>query len=224
MNVPQEFDLERLTSGLHNRAASWTADRSACEWEGIACDADKLIKEVRWSGKKLTGFMKFQYIPRSVSSFDIEYNSVGGEIGLSDFSRLEELTDFFLGRNTFTGNPDLTELPQCLNAAWLERNKLYGDVCLTQLPADLWYLDISDNLLTEKLNFGALPRTLEALYLADNTFEGFVDFSFFPENLESLSLENNTLLEGTIAVSKLHPELQKNILKIVSNTNLVVVE
>ena len=166
--------------------------------------------------------MKFEYIPISVETLDIEHNYIRGELVLSDLFPLVNFTAFYLGENKFTGNPDLTRLPKLSTAAWMERNELSGDICLTQLPIDLAYLDASDNLLTGKLDLGALPRTLESLYLSGNKFEGIIDLSLVPEKLDAISLENNELLEGTIFASKLHRRLRNHI--DVSNTKLVILD
>ena len=220
VNVPQEMDLERLISGLHSRHESWSSDISACKWKGIKCNSEEKVTEIRWNRQKLSGSMKFAYLPMSIVELNIERNSISGELLPCDLFPLVNLSAFYLGVNKFTGNPDLTRLPKLSDAVWMERNELSGDICLTQLPVDLVHLDVSDNFLTGKLDLGALPRTLESLYLSGNEFEGMVDLSLLPENLDALALDNNALLEGTVVASELHPRLKKRI--DVSNTKLVI--
>ena len=221
-NLPQEMDLERLIGGLHTRHETWNSDVSACEWKGVECDADEKVMEIHWNGWELRGSLKLVHLPSSVTYFDIENNSLSGKLDLCFFSPLEKLKAFYLGINTFTGNPDLTVLPKRMTSAWMEANKLSGDLCLTQLPINMKYLDVSNNLLTGTIDLRFLPPSLCSLYLQENEFIGNVYFSFLPKELTNFQLENNRLLEGTIVESKLPPKLRaKNQAIHILNTKII---
>ena len=220
--MPQEMDLERLISGVSKPHESWSSRTPACQWIGIECNLDEQVTKIFWARRSLRGHLNFSHIPISVLRFDVEENMLTGGVFLSGLSPLVNLKDSIIGRNEFTGNPDLTVLPQNLSSTWMEQNKLSGEVCLTQLPTELKHLDISCNELTGNIDLRSLPSTLRSLYMNQNLFEGIVDLSHLPQKLDDFFIDDNELLEGTIMLSSLPANLKGEVLRMTRNTKLIV--
>ena len=210
-HLPSEFELARLISGIENPHSSWNTDTSACKWEGVVCNADGEVVEIRWQKRayvsimpKLSGILFFEYLPHTLSVFDASNNQLTGEI---PFERLRGIQTLNLSDNCYCKRLDLTSLPESMTHLNLSNNEFTGEVSLSVLPAQLYELCLSGNLLTGLPDLTALPKSMTLLSLDRNQFSGVVDLTRLPSTLRSLHLADNRDLCGSFKSS----DLPKNV-------------
>mmetsp|Transcript_53824 Transcript_53824/g.86103 ORF Transcript_53824/g.86103 Transcript_53824/m.86103 type:complete len:254 (-) Transcript_53824:33-794(-) len=129
-------DCARLESAFRDtdvqQKRGWTAvttPDSCCSFDGVTCNEivrppriTQIILRHKSGGPKLTGSVHMELFQQ--------------------MSRLEYVS---LGHNDFSGNVDLSHLPDSLETLSLHHNNFEGTPSLTNLPSSLQRLHLSDN-------------------------------------------------------------------------------
>ena len=134
--VPQLFALVALDYALHESAffgSVWRQENvDYCDWQGVTCDANLEVTELKWSDQGLSGAM------------------------IPELKILNKLTKVDMAENAITGTLDVFwDLPQ-LTHLYMFSNKLYGEIPSDRsAPTNLQRVYLGSNQLT-----GSLPLTL----------------------------------------------------------------
>ena len=217
INLPDEYNLERLIEKVNDRHKTWITNISACKWEGLTCTKRGEITSIQWSGISMGGCLQWKYLtflPQNFIHLDVSDCRLSGEVEFHNFPH-----QFRYGRlekNKFYGTLDVTRLPCNLKDFYLNCNAFEGSVDLTRLPCTLTSLSLRRNRFSGTLDFSALPSRLHTLDLSNNRFTGQPNLSFLPSALLRLNLSKNTL-EGHVDVSYLNRSLR---LKLERNVHL----
>lgn len=200
--------LMQLKSSLKDQSSrvfdTWTARNSMCNFTGIVCDSQRMVKEINLSQEELSGFVPFDLVCslESLEKLDLGANLLYGRITdhLKNCTRLEYLD---LSNNSFSGEfPDLSVLNQ-LKFLNLNATSLSGRFPWKSLEnmTSLAFLSLGDNVF-EKSPFPMEVLKLEKLYwlyLTNASIEGEI-----PEGignltlLENLQISQNPDLSGKI--------------------------
>ena len=141
--LPVEYDLERFISNVTNPSSTWTVANHAFKWDGVRKNRDEVVGEIVWQGRSLSGTLCWEYMPSTLTFFDIQDNRMAGEVTFSVLPHtLKTLT---LSRNCFTGHLDMASVPRTLSALFLVSNRFHGEVRTRQIYPELAYFYISDN-------------------------------------------------------------------------------
>jgi len=137
--APQQYALVALDFALHDndsisstavsraRSNSWSQPNAdICLWQGVTCNNENLVTEIKWSNQSLTGTM----IPEislldKLEKLDIADNDISGTMDL--FWKLPSLKHLYIFANKFTGSiPSTTQAPGNLTALYAHGNQLTG--------------------------------------------------------------------------------------------------
>ena len=189
MVLPPEHVLLRLVAKVVNPHKSWNSKTGICNWFGVKCDAQGVVKEIRWWAQGLHGELNLRHLPHTLSSFCVEVNKFSGPALLHVLPITLEY--FNLNQNKFFGALDLASLPRALLSTNLSSNQFTGEVCLAMLPTHLERLSLDSNSLSGSIDLTQLPTSIKALSLSMNKFSGDLCFSKLPRTLESLDISGN---------------------------------
>ncbi|XP_031128448.1 receptor-like protein kinase 7 [Ipomoea triloba] len=183
---------------------SWTTRNRLCNFTGIVCDSNRMVKEISLPQEELSGIVSFDSVCglESLEKLDLGANFLYGRVTdhLRNCSRLEYLD---LSNNSFSGEfPDLSVLNQ-LKFLNLNATSLSGRFPWKSLEnmTSLGFLSLGDNVF-EKSPFPLEVLKLEKLYwlyLTNASIEGEI-----PEGignltlLENLQISQNSYLSGKI--------------------------
>nr|GMC81246.1 receptor-like protein kinase HAIKU2 [Ipomoea batatas] len=183
---------------------SWTTRNRLCNFTGIVCDSNRMVKEISLPQEELSGIVSFDSVCglESLEKLDLGANLLYGRVTdhLRNCSRLEYLD---LSNNSFSGEfPDLSVLNQ-LKFLNLNATSLSGRFPWKSLEnmTSLGFLSLGDNVF-EKSPFPLEVLKLEKLYwlyLTNASIEGEI-----PEGignltlLENLQISQNSYLSGKI--------------------------
>ncbi|KAK6916258.1 Leucine-rich repeat [Dillenia turbinata] len=202
--------LLKFKSSIQNSSTTvfdtWRDDSAACNFSGIACDPQGLVKEISIPQQDLEGEIPFDAICelKSLQKIDLGGNSIGGNIGegIRNCTKLQYLD---LGYNSLNGKvPDLSSLTE-MKFLNLNASGISGPFPWKSLEnlTPLEFLSLGDNPF-EKNPFPLEVLNLKSLYwlyLTNSSIEGKI-----PEgignltNLQNLELSDN-LLSGEIPAS-----------------------
>ena len=158
MQLPLEYDLERMVSNIENPLPSWNASVPAHKWKGVICSGDAILK-FEAESKLLRGTLSWSTLPRSLTRLSVYSNKLSGDIELENLP--PKLSSLNASYNRFTGNVDLCNLPVTLNALILSENELYGHVTFTNLPSVIVSLSLRNNVeLTGTVHLHLLPISI----------------------------------------------------------------
>lgn len=199
--------LQNSNSEVFN---TWNEENPVCNFTGVVCNSDNLVKEINLSQRQVAGTLPFDSICslKSLEKISLESNHLYGSISghISNCTSLEYLD---LGDNSFSGEvPDLSSLTQ-LKFLNLHLSGFSGSFPWKSIEnhIGLTFLSLGDNPFDrtpfplEILNF----RQLYSLYLTNCSIEGKI-----PEEignltlLETLELSDNYLVgEIPVGITKL---------------------
>lgn len=168
--------------------STWSPKYSPCNFTGIVCDANQMVKEINLSLQNLVGIVPFDSICslQSLENISLGNNYLFGDISdhLRNCTNLKYLD---LGWNSFSGRvPDLSSLTKLefLNLNLSGVSGLFPWKSLENLTS-LSFLSLGDNLF-EKNPFPLEILKLEKLYwlyLTNSSIEGQI-----PEDIGNLTL------------------------------------
>ena len=137
--VPQRYALVALDYALHasdttssSSSVSWRReDADICDWQGVTCDTNSEVTEVKWSSQRLAGGMIPEIkLLNKLEKVDLAENEITGT--LDSFWDLPELTHLYLFSNKFSGTiPSDRSAPSGLQRVYLGSNQLTGPLPLT---------------------------------------------------------------------------------------------
>ncbi|KAL7585112.1 hypothetical protein Lser_V15G45961 [Lactuca serriola] len=199
--------LQNSNSEVFN---TWNGKTPICNFTGIVCNSDDLVKEINLSQQQLAGTLPFDSICslKSLQKVSLGANHLYGTISahISDCTNLEYLD---LGNNSFSGEvPDLSSLTQ-LKFLNLNLSGFSGSFPWKSIGnlTGLTFLSLGDNPFDRTpfpLEILKFPQ-LYSLYLSNCSIEGKI-----PEEignlglLESLEISDSYLVgEIPVGITKL---------------------
>ena len=187
--LPQEYNLAHVIEDLENPHPSWSTSSHACMWKGIRCETEK-VSVILWHGMKLSGHLKFNWLPRTLVDIYMRSNRLSGSVHLSSLPA--SLKILSLSQNSFTETLDFSQLPGNLQVIDLGHNQFEGNVELGSFPLTLTELDVSHNKLSGSVYFSSLPPGINLMYLEHNRFTGTPDLEHLSSSLEEITINNNS--------------------------------
>ncbi|CAJ1953930.1 unnamed protein product [Cylindrotheca closterium] len=189
-------------------AAKWSASNfDECQWNGVKCNAEGLVTELRLGGRSYGGTIprEIRILQRSLEFLDISKNELVGTLN-EDFFQLTQLKRVYLYQNKISGGispsfallQNLTHLhmSQCqlsgplpndlrrmtnLRYLNLHRNRISGRLPhYMKYMSSLWYLDLGRNDISEDLpnGWGDGMVSLRHLYLDHNRIDKYIPSSY----------------------------------------------
>ncbi|KAL4581049.1 hypothetical protein LXL04_017256 [Taraxacum kok-saghyz] len=206
--------LLKFKSTLQNSKSevfnTWHGENLICNFTGIVCNSDNLVKEINLSEQQLAGTLPFDSICslKSLEKISLGSNNLYGTVS-SHISNCTNLQYLDLGINSFSGElPDLSSLIQ-LKFLNLNLSGFSGSFPWKSIEnhTNLTFLSLGDNPFDrtpfplEILNF----RQLYSLYLTNCSIEGRIPEEIGNLNLlESLEISDNYLVgEIPVGITKL---------------------
>jgi len=207
ISITQRYILSLLyystTGDDWNIKTNWLTNVSECDWKFIACDEDKIVKNITLGTNNLKGTIPSEISKlKSLQKIDFTTNVLNGTLPSELFS-LSLLLYFDVSYNSLIGqcfpNESFTAVSQ-LEDLWLESNN-FGSTIPKEIGTlkMLQYLNIENNDLS-----GSTPaemanlNKLKYLNLANNNLNGTIgDYLFLFPDFELLYLSNNAF-SGTI--------------------------
>ncbi|KNH06219.1 leucine-rich repeat protein [Perkinsela sp. CCAP 1560/4] len=229
-SMSQQMLMEILVGSL--ACADAFRDTNGCFkdvscWNGVDLDLDGNVSSIRWAyyvdsdqdsdegGReyveeedRLTntgGFVDFQWIPDTVTTFSLSDLNVQGSIDTTALP--ESLAYLQVDTNSLNGTFDTKALPRGLEEVRICRNKISGSLDMTQLPTALQAFYAACNCLCGSLDFSRLPDGLRSLSLVNNLFSGTIDLRHVPKCVEFIQLCGNKLRQSELCVATDLPHL-----------------
>ena len=112
-----------------------------------------------------------------------------GEIDLTHLP--DGMKRLYLQVNEFSGEIDLTHLPDRMKRLFLQVNEFSGEVDLTHLLDKMEYLSLNTNRFSGEIDLTQLPQGMQYLYLQDNQFTREIDLTHLLSEMLRLFLDNN---------------------------------
>ncbi|OMO50867.1 hypothetical protein CCACVL1_30191 [Corchorus capsularis] len=209
--------LQNLKSALNKSSTpnvldSWEPSaNSVCNFNGITCNAQGLVKEIELSNQKLTGVLPLDSICQlqSLEKLSLGFNLLYGAI-TEDLNNCSKLQYLDLGNNLFTGPfPDISSLTE-LQYLYLNSSGFSGTFPWNSLKkmSGLSVLSLGDN----PFDRSPFPdqilqlKNLTWLYLANCSLEGKIPPGIGDlTELTDLELQYNYLSgEIPVEIGKLH--------------------
>lgn len=123
--------LQRFVLAHWNSAVGGNAvlnNISECQWEGIHCDTDNIVRSIQWNNRNLTGHLPDSMLS-SLTTVDFGENSLRGSIPTSWYLNGTALQYIYLQNNALTGTIS-TQVAQweSLRRLYLGSNQLSGSL------------------------------------------------------------------------------------------------
>ncbi|KAL1812083.1 hypothetical protein ACET3Z_022148 [Daucus carota] len=199
--------LLKLKSNLENSNShvfsTWSSENSPCNFTGIVCDTNQMVREINLPLQNLVGTVPFDAICslESLEKVSLGNNSLVGDISdhLRNCTNLKYLD---LGWNFFSGGvPDLSSLTK-LEFLSLNLSGVSGSFPWKSLEnlTSLSFLSLGDNLFEKNL-FPLEILKLEKLYwlyLTNSSIEGQI-----PEDIGRLTLLEHLELSANFLFGKI---------------------
>ena len=181
--------MEMLVDGMEEPQKSRFRDESGTfkdisSWDNIECTAGRVTHITFYSHAHSDAQYPFEYIPRLVDMFHVEWGNLHGTLGTS-------------------------VLPSGLMHFGVNSNLLQGEIAFNTFPRNLKSIDISVNLFGGSIELGDLPPALTFFDAKMNKFSGSISFDSLPETLEDVSLSKNNLT-GALHIHRL-PAAMRNL-------------
>ena len=158
-DLPIEYDLARLVRGIENPRKSWTTECPGCLWEGVKCDKNETVTDIRWTYNTLCGSLDLGYLPSQLKAFRAFHNKLSGDFPFDVLPKT--LETLLIQENNFHGTFNSYDLPPLLEVLNIEKNRFSGYVDFFALPASLRFAYISGNeMLQGKLDVIDLPKDI----------------------------------------------------------------
>jgi Leucine rich repeat len=130
-----DLTLQRFLVALWSNAVGGTAfepDVSECQWDGVQCDSDNIVRSINWSNRTLAGRLP-DPILASLTSIDLGENALRGSIPTSWYQNATSLEYLYLHNNALAGTIS-TQVAQ-----WTSLRRLYlgGNQLTGSLPPEL---------------------------------------------------------------------------------------
>lgn len=199
--------LLKLKSNLENSNSdvfsTWSPKNSPCNFTGIVCDTNQMVKEINLNLQNLVGIVPFDSLCslEALEKLSLGNNSLFG--GISDHLRnCTNLKYLDLGWNSFSGRvPDLSSLTK-LEFLSLNLSGVSGSFPWKSLAnlTSLSFLSLGDNIF-EKNPFPFEILKLEKLhwlYLTNSSIEGHI-----PEDIGNLTLLEHLELSDNFIFGKI---------------------
>ncbi|KAF2296488.1 hypothetical protein GH714_040446 [Hevea brasiliensis] len=172
--------------------SSWTQENSVCNFAGIICYANGLVKEINLPQQQLEGVLPFESICglQSLEKISLGSNSLHGGI-TEDLKNCRSLQVLDLGGNSFSGQvPDLSSLRE-LRFLNLNGSGFSGSFPWHSLEnlTNLEFLSLGDNPFDATSSFPVEVLKLNKLYwlyLTNCSVKGQI-----PEGISNLTLLEN---------------------------------
>ncbi|KAL3613310.1 Receptor-like protein kinase 7 [Castilleja foliolosa] len=172
-----------LVSNTKSIFDSWESNTTPCEFPGITCDSNGLIKEIELSKQNLSGSLPINPICqlKSLEKLSLGFNKLLGRVG-DDLNNCSSLKYLDLGNNLFSGFfPDISSMKE------------------------LVYLYANSSGFSGTFPWGSLGgmKNLQVLSLGDNPF----DRSPFPPEIVNLTNLNWLYLSNCSVEGKIPEEI-----------------
>ena len=172
------------------------------EWDIVEMDQSnqKIIAiqgERRWNeeDRMLGGSVLFAFLPDTVHTINLAYNTLSGEIEFRDLP--PNLDELFLTENLFEGKLVTAHIPRSVTKFSVRHNKLQGTIDCAKFPPKITHIDISRNNFEGSLHVKHLLLTIEDFSASDTGFSGKLEMnSLGLPSLEILRLGNNLFTGG----------------------------
>uniref|UniRef100_A0A7S4KHV5 Uncharacterized protein n=1 Tax=Paramoeba aestuarina TaxID=180227 RepID=A0A7S4KHV5_9EUKA len=134
------------------------AFENACQWEGVSCDENSIIRCLEWENKEWDrpesakfrlSYMFLRFLPPTLVKVAIKHQPwlesgfQKDDVNTRCFPR--RAVDVALVACKLTGTIDMTCLPVNLMVLILRQNRLYGTILLKHLPPTLETVDLQGN-------------------------------------------------------------------------------
>ncbi|OAY45301.1 receptor-like protein kinase 7 [Manihot esculenta] len=188
--------LMNLKSALKNSKtdvfSSWTRENSVCNFTGIICNDNGLVKEINLPQQQLEGFLPFDSICslQSLKKISLGSNSLHGGIS-EELKNCRSLQVLDLGGNLFSGHvPELSSLRE-LRFLSLNASGFSGSFPWNSLEnlTNLEFLSLGDNPFDGTSSFPVEVLKLNKLYwlyLTNCSIKGQI-----PEGISNLAMLQN---------------------------------
>ena len=120
-NLPQEYELSRFIQNIANPHPSWNTSTPACDWSNVYCDVELHVKKIYWRRMKLAGLLQWNYLCRTTREFTTVQNDLSGGVPLDTLP--SPMTEFVVNANAFSGELDLSHLPNDMDTLTSERQQ-----------------------------------------------------------------------------------------------------
>ncbi|KAL1822946.1 hypothetical protein ACET3Z_009724 [Daucus carota] len=202
---------------------SWESNKPVCEFQGVTCNEENLVREIDLSNQHLSGKFPFDSVCKleSLEKLSLGANYLVGPV-TEDLNNCTELRYLDLGNNNFSNTvPDISSLTK-LTTLYLNKSEFQGKFPWNSLEnmSNLSILSLGDNefdkspfpeqvLKLKKLTWlyltgcsieGKIPAgignltELEDLELSDNYLSGEIPYEIsYLRNLWQLELYSNQL-------------------------------
>ena len=131
-------------------AACAYQDYPVCDWHGVTCDTDDVVRDIEWTtGVGLSFDMDF--IPQTVR-----------QLALMD-ARSNNTTPF-----------STRKLPRDLKHCYLVHCDLRGCLNMATLPSNLIDINVQNNRLSGTVSLLEIPRSLQSIDLRSNAFDELI--------------------------------------------------
>jgi len=107
----------------------WEPSENICEWQGITCDDDDMVVELKLNNVNLQGKIATEIgLLTHLEKVYLSWNQLSGTIP-SELGNLKQLKDVYLHTNSLTGPiPSEIGVLENLEDLWLHENNLTGIV------------------------------------------------------------------------------------------------
>ncbi|XP_048426060.1 receptor-like protein 2 isoform X2 [Pyrus x bretschneideri] len=177
-DLTERSALKSFASALSSPALNWTASVDCCQWEGITCNQNGWIIQLRLPSKGHTGgtFSSSLGNLKLLSHLNLSHNLLSGSLEAGMFSSLNRLEILDLSYNLFSG-----EIPLSLSSSYIQivdfsSNQFNGTIpsSFLQHAWNLSSLNLSNNHFTGQIPSSICLRSssLRVLDFYHNNFSG----------------------------------------------------
>ncbi|XP_050112045.1 receptor-like protein 2 isoform X3 [Malus sylvestris] len=177
-DLTERSALKSFASSLSSPALNWTASVDCCQWEGITCNQNGWIIQLRLPSKGLTGgtFPSSLGNLKLLSHLNLSHNLLSGSLEAGMFSSLSRLEILDLSYNLFSGEIPLSLSSSYIQIADFSSNQFNGTIpsSFLQHAWNLSSLNVSNNHFTGQISSSTCLRSssLRVLDFSHNNFSG----------------------------------------------------